>query len=777
MKKILLISATLWAASAQAVVINVTTKVDENGENASACSLREAIRAIEDTQAFGGCAAGIGNNDVIQLRADKETDTGPETPYELNSALQLRRGLSIFGAETVKVQQKEDDPEVYNPVNGAKSLRSAPTTTIKMKAGVEQRLFLVVDGELLRLKDVKLSGGKALADNRNGNGGAIWSVAEVALDNVHIQNSNAAGSAGAIFLAGASNPLTLSNSTLLANQAQGAGAIAMTCFSNGVAAAHSVAIDQSSLRNNTSTSGSATVLSCGNSSLTVSNSTISRNSGGLGYRNGSGTSIPAQSAGMVLTHVSIIDNQGCGIDVLDGQACAYEASPDLAQTPDKSNGLNALTITNSVVAFNAQGDCAGVAMTTTTAQRNRTGERCDLTRLPPPDTTNPPATPVVNEQQKAPLNAGQDISAQFEVLGLYGGLTEGFLPKPSSLLANAVSSGCSAGDQRGAPRNPGEVTACDAGAMERKTLLAVKDKGSNNKDGGSARKVVLDVLLNDIGGEDVSGGDVSVLYRPIKVIESIVGGCTLITTGDDKGKLQFTPAQDADTQLGKTSASSAPYICKYKMRDGIIDSQGNKVPNSVDSNEAEVEITVANLAPEAVADSYTRPHDGNAFVFSPLLNDKDADGLNGKLPRDGQSDEARPLVEGLVSCQTGVCLGLVENLAPLTPKQCTNKGPFVKITKQPQLGSVSGVVTARVVSGAQEVPYYGGRLTYTPRNSYSPFTDSFSYVVVDADCQESNEAVVRIAVDVPAEGQGGGAFGLLSLGVLGLLGLRRRPQL
>ncbi len=74
-KKTLLGIMVLSAMSLMAAdnpIIQVTTFEDQNGEDLSKCSLREALVAAKQNMAFGGCSAGNTNRgvtDMIQLQA------------------------------------------------------------------------------------------------------------------------------------------------------------------------------------------------------------------------------------------------------------------------------------------------------------------------------------------------------------------------------------------------------------------------------------------------------------------------------------------------------------------------------------------------------------------------------------------------------------------------------------------------------------------------------------------------------------------------------------
>lgn len=70
MKTFLPAALLLVALPAAATTIEVTTGQDQYGEDATKCSLREAIRAANTDTAFGGCAAGT-QTDVIALGGDQ----------------------------------------------------------------------------------------------------------------------------------------------------------------------------------------------------------------------------------------------------------------------------------------------------------------------------------------------------------------------------------------------------------------------------------------------------------------------------------------------------------------------------------------------------------------------------------------------------------------------------------------------------------------------------------------------------------------------------------
>ena len=101
-KKTLLGIMVLSAMSLMAAdnpMIQVTTFEDQNGEDLSKCSLREALVAAKQNIAFGGCSAGNTNRgvtDMIQLQAGE---------YILNSELRPQSMVRIYGATAVDYNQ------------------------------------------------------------------------------------------------------------------------------------------------------------------------------------------------------------------------------------------------------------------------------------------------------------------------------------------------------------------------------------------------------------------------------------------------------------------------------------------------------------------------------------------------------------------------------------------------------------------------------------------------------------------------------------------------
>ena len=87
----LTILAAMSLMAAEDKTIYVTTFDDEDGENASQCSLREAVKAASTHRAYGGCSAGesyASLASVIQLEAGD---------YKLSKELEPHSSMVING--------------------------------------------------------------------------------------------------------------------------------------------------------------------------------------------------------------------------------------------------------------------------------------------------------------------------------------------------------------------------------------------------------------------------------------------------------------------------------------------------------------------------------------------------------------------------------------------------------------------------------------------------------------------------------------------------------
>lgn len=408
--------ALVVSANVMAVTITVTTTDDQNGTDATKCSLREAVRAVNTSVAFGGCPAGMSAaNNKIQLASGV---------YTLTDELVLTQEVEILGASTYRwfgdtFGTAEGDT---NPLTGDEVKRLLPLTTVKAAAG-KRILNAATSTGGMELSDLILDGAILAV----GNGGVILSSGPVSLNNVQVLNGSAQ-KGGAIYLAGSAG-LSLTDATLSNNAAVvDGGAVAMDCSFNGNSVVRSISIQRSLLRSNASTSGAGVISFCGNVTAGVEASTFSANSsaagrGALTFADANG----ASDASISLNYVTVAQHSNGYFIRTDGLSAFEFSSSVLAD-----NSLNCLI---DGVAACTSNDVANKIVTT------------DMTQL--------------------------------EAFGDFGGLTKGYLPKGALLVdqGEALSTDCAGNDQRNLVRNMG--SACDIGAFERLQLTAIEDKGSN----------------------------------------------------------------------------------------------------------------------------------------------------------------------------------------------------------------------------------------------------------------------------------------------------------
>jgi CSLREA domain-containing protein len=91
----------LFASSAQAAEIKVTTRLDEFNTNSDECSLREAVQSANNNVDFQGCTrVGPGFSDTILLLAGKVYERSLDGTDNTNAA----GDIDIFGPTTFKVR-------------------------------------------------------------------------------------------------------------------------------------------------------------------------------------------------------------------------------------------------------------------------------------------------------------------------------------------------------------------------------------------------------------------------------------------------------------------------------------------------------------------------------------------------------------------------------------------------------------------------------------------------------------------------------------------------
>lgn len=764
LRPLLATALLLVAASPRAslvTTINVTTSADENGTNPAACSLREAIKSVNLMAPFGGCAAPDAFSDnVIQL----ESITYPLTLGELY----LEGEVAIFGKDSQAEARKDE----VNPLTGTTPRRVRPdfegsgagigkTGTYIVAAPGSRILNSAVNATL---KDLVLHGSaspvQVAATAVAGNGGVIFSGASLSLDNVIIRGGRVtgsgagAGNGGAIYLGGTGTTLTLTDVTVEGGEAGNkGGGIAMLCQTDLTPyAGHTLALTRVLLRGNASTQGAGAIEVCGNTGLTLTSSTLSANTsassaGAVTYVQGSNVALgqvvfssvtAAEQVGHVLAVNGLANLQLTG-SLLSGFNTPGRAS--ICHNPDAAVPWSAnVSATGRFNAVDDDGSCASLLQAS--------GSNVDIV----------PGTPLT------------DVLVPIPALGSYYpaaagggpfGLTDYYLPKIAAgspiLDTGDEFSSCLTTDQRNLDRRSG--TSCDIGAVERLVATARDDQESSRP--RTDRLAIVDVLANDSFGEHDTLG-------PYRFAANAPDDTTLpgdqstpsvILVDDAGGRCEWKTSDDADypgmlvvDNGGVVTTEDTPVVCTYR----VVDSQP-----STSSTVGTVEVQIRNLSPLGIADSYLRAVGTSSITFNPIDNDTDeGDGKYG-LVRHETPDPANPSNPPIVTYGPEVAW------APFYP---------IEIDQAPQLGEIVGA-SSGLCPGSSSIPRtcLNPPLTYVAKNSQSPFTDSFTYRVYDAEGLASNAATVTIYTDAPDpdHGGGGGSFDLWGGLLLALLCLRR----
>lgn len=835
-------------SSAYAATIDVTTLVDENGENTSACSLREALKASELEQPYGGCTAGKRDeSDDIQLKAGEYVLTRGELVP--NSAVIVR------GKSSIDINQRDAVTGVYDA--------RVPLTTI-IRPTNSRAFNTSVSRTSLTLQELIVDGGAAVGAGRQ-YGGAVLSGSSLSLRRVVLRNNRATTSGGAIYLEGSQSSLNAEdtaferNSVGAPDSAGQAAVLGMTCGDNLKLTSRNIEVQRSSIVNNGSANAQSILDFCGIPTAKFTNVTIANNqvstqpsSATISLLDDEFGSRTALASLLEMTSVTLVGNQGAAALLYDGRA--------------------QLRVINSILAYNQNFDCRyqsrdGVRLAALNGVAARSNLIMGFRRSPSTDRTitydqlfdlplssscqlpsSVTGVPLIPLAQGEPADSPRTIdysrvtesinasdsnrytgsTPQNEILyplADYGIGLQGLLPrKPSNVeFASAVDRGatlneCGITDQRGVNRQSGvkikltntsDAPRCDVGAMElgqvtvnddgdgvnlsyveqldakrfeftdkelaeftaaeRELVARVNRENDEYKarlrNNFSYRRAFVDVFSNDVPQEVI---DLATNPPTSRFIERYSGDYEVINvtsygTGPDVLLTDQTPTDDSNNAAnvkcvwienmkrlavyrtdGVTTPSGSFERCGYtiKTRDGS-------------TSTGIVQTRITNIRPIAKNDEYLMRRGQESLSFNILDNDSDdGDGPMGTLHEP----------EGRVAFFSG------------------GDRVNIKIKKAPQLGRLVFEREAPCPDNTVTSPSetcYGGRATYLVNNAFSPFNDSFTYVVLDQDKSASNEAIVNIINDATTtEDTRQGTKGLLAgggswswFGLMGLAGL------
>jgi CSLREA domain-containing protein len=188
--------------SASAAIITVTTPADENDDPGpeTGCSLREAIIAANTDEAFGGCDAGDGADNIVL----------PAGTYE----------LSISGGNPDLEGDLDIEDESASPSSDVTIEGAGASTTIIMQTVADERVIDIDSGGefVVTLSGVTVTGG-----TENGDGGGIHNDGQTLnLLGVDVTVNASTGDGGGIFNEGGA-VLVMMESSVTGNTAEGQG--------------------------------------------------------------------------------------------------------------------------------------------------------------------------------------------------------------------------------------------------------------------------------------------------------------------------------------------------------------------------------------------------------------------------------------------------------------------------------------------------------------------------------------------------------------------------
>ncbi|RZA09350.1 MAG: CSLREA domain-containing protein, partial [Moraxellaceae bacterium] len=451
----LFILATLPVTAATDRTIYVTTTVDEDGENINACSLREALQAATNNRAYGGCIAGqLDITDQIKLKADT---------YKLKKPLIVTSAATITGSDASNFN-------IDDPISNLYPARTPIETVIQPEDGQGFILFnSAVSRAAVNLNNVILKQGKGL------NGGAIRAGGPVNLNRVHILNSEASATGGAIYLEGVSAGLNATDSLFEGNNAPRGAVIGMSCRDNLGYTQHSINLERTSIVRNGSADSQSIIDFCGTVAASIVSSTIAKNA----------------SSGNILNYVRAADER---------------LHPDSTLTLNsntivENGGLSALfygdvgklILTNTVIAYNNVNNlnngksCRYALGTEAAANLKESGVSVNFNALNEADCELPGYLYKDTNFKfiKLPIDSFRRV---LNPLADNGGFLPSYLPRPDASatesLINAGEGSCSASDQRNLTRNISNIGSnpnkCDIGSIEVARLSAASALGVSN---------------------------------------------------------------------------------------------------------------------------------------------------------------------------------------------------------------------------------------------------------------------------------------------------------
>ncbi|OAL81452.1 hypothetical protein AY606_01585 [Acinetobacter sp. SFB] len=804
-KKGLLCVMVLSAMSLMAAedrTIYVTTFTDENGENANACSLREAIITAKKNIAYGGCTPGntvFGQTDYIQL----ETGT-----YELNSELAPESTVIISGAKRLNYAEKNKLTQKYPALEDIKTIISGKDRS---------RIFNTSKTESsLTLNDIQLE--KGYAENQggqNGRGGALLIGGDFELNRGAILKSKADVAGGAIYniALNTEKKISINGSLIQDNNAVKGSVIAMDCFGNLDDSKPAVNIEQSSIINNGSSSSLSTLDFCGAAKVNLMTNTIAQNIAST--TNGSilravtdGLNRLSPDSDITITSNTIVENEAHSTLLYDENGRKYLAFNVLAfnQGGKSCRYYSDTGIPKENIRFTLAKNALKLGIG---------ADQCDL-----PESSLKSTAEVANNIDVS-TSSFSTLLSELTVASAYNKFLPLYYPRNNQTATDLVdvnSRGCSDYDQRGLERvtdavlqlTPSLQNSCEIGSVEQINLAAadvtdlknsslvtlldyyqtnidalkklIADSPKNKEDVADFkeeltnyqdllkytkqyqkyRAIYFDPFTLAVAAEERVPDSTGEDYR-IKALDTehysisvetfgigslkVIDGTPVLTGSLDDLKCEWK--EDLKRVLiyrtsGELLKNGDYAFCKYTIKE--------KAGKGQESSGI-LQTSFTNIVPVAVDDVYVLEASQNLTVsVNPLENDHD----------DG---------DGPIST-------LAKNKALYHQNDAGQDIP-IRFTTLP-----AGLIMKAEHEGPCPEAYirdtcYGGKIQFTVKNSFSQFDYPIEYTIFDSDNGMSNIAKITLkntAKDTNSS-SGGGSLGLYSLLAVAGLGLYRRYKM
>jgi CSLREA domain-containing protein len=247
-----------------AATISVTTTDDLIAADGQ-CSLREAITAANTDNAFMGCPAGSGADQIVLAANEYRLDiAGANEDGNASGDLDIRSDLTIQGAGADVTRIRGDRVDRVFDVAGPASIVTIQGVTIRNGAGLLGGGILVGSGVALLVEDSSLTG------NATVQGGGIASLGTLEVVN-SVFHANDATTGGGIWTGG-SGMTILRNVTFDSNTSLESGSAASF---NADATLNNVTISQNIADSDFNDSGDGAVEVSAN--VAVANSIVARN--------------------------------------------------------------------------------------------------------------------------------------------------------------------------------------------------------------------------------------------------------------------------------------------------------------------------------------------------------------------------------------------------------------------------------------------------------------------------------------------------------------------